>query len=253
MSCALKATGKLPETSKYMKRAGEFMKRFTKILILTFCLICTINAQTETLTNAAVVDMSKIGLAKEVILKKITDSKNDFDVSVSALIELKKAGVADEVIALMLEKAAAKSEKAIAKSEKTNDPTPAYSESVQTVEVKQSAPSVVTPKDALLNAKTVALVKSSLNPSRQGLEKALFKRQEWQKYNLTLVRYKEEADIYIEIGRIPLSWITHRYVFRIYDRRTGTIITAGETTSWGSLAENLAREITQKMETVGAK
>lgn len=225
------------------------MKHFTKILFLSLCLIFSINAQTEILTNATVVEMSKIGLEKEIILKKINDTPNNFDVSANALIELKKAGVADEVIASMLEKAVKKTEE-----KSSEDNLQGFSESVSTNEVQQFAPTaVVTAKEALLNAKTVAVEKSSLNPSRQALEKALFKRKDWQKYNLTLTRYKKDADIYIEIGRIPFSWISHRYVFRIYDRRTGTIITAGETTSWGSLAENLAREITQKMDSVSTK
>jgi hypothetical protein len=223
------------------------MKRITKIWFLTLSLFFSVNAQsTDVLTNATVIEMSKIGLAKEIILKKINGSKNSFDVSADALIELKKAGVADEVIGLILEKAESK-------TVESNETPQGFSESLPSLEIKQFTPSVVTAKEALVNAKTVALVKSSLNPSRQSLEKALFKRKEWQKYNLTLLRYKQEADIYIEIGRIPFSWITHRYVFRIYDRRSGTIITAGETTSWGSLAENLAREITQKMDTVSGK
>ncbi len=224
-------------------------KKYSKLLFILWFLFCSFavtNAQTEILTNATVIEMSKIGLGKEIILKKINDSKNSFDVSANALIELKKANVADEIISLMLEKAEVKNEKSV-------ETPQSFSESLPSIEAKQFTPSVVTAKDALLNAKTVALVKSSINPSRQGLEKALFKRKEWKKYNLTLVRYKEEADIYVEIGRVPLSWITHRYVFRIYDRRTGTIITAGETTSWGSLAENLAREITQKMDSVSGK
>ena len=222
------------------------MKSLTKTLLLIACFIFSINAQTEILSNTMIIEMSKIGLAKEIILKKITDSKNSFDVSTNALIELKKANVADEVIALMLEKAEVK-------TVESNETPKAFSENLPVIEARQLTPPAVTAKDALLNAKTVALVKSSLNPSRQGLEKALLKRKEWQKYNLTLIRYKEEADIYVEIGRIPLSWITHRYVFRIYDRRSGTVITAGETTSWGSLAENLAREITQKMDSVSGK
>jgi hypothetical protein len=225
------------------------MKHLAKILFLTACLAFSINAQTEILTNATVIEMSKIGLDKEIILKKINDTKNSFDVSANALIELKKASVADEVIALMLEKSEAQPE-----LKKSNETSPeVYSETLPSLEVKQFAPVAVNAKDALLNAKTVAIQKSSLNPSRQALEKELFKRKEWQKYNLTLVRYKQDADIYIEIGRVPLSWITHRYVFRLYDRRTGTIITAGETTSWGSLAENMAREITQKMNLVSGK
>ncbi|HEY8559867.1 MAG TPA: hypothetical protein VIL74_05660 [Pyrinomonadaceae bacterium] len=224
------------------------MKTFAKILFLIIALTFSASAQkTETLTNAVVVEMTKIGLDKEIILKKINDSRAAFDVSASALIELKKEGVADEVIALMLEK-----NQAAPEIESSNrEPAPAnYSETISTLEVKQFAPLTFDPKEALRNAKTVAIEKSSLNPSRQGLEKALFKRKDWQKYKLTLIRYKQDADLYIEIGRVPFSWLTHRYVFRLYDRRSGTIITAGETTSWGSLAENLAREITQKMNLV---
>ncbi|HVE59713.1 MAG TPA: hypothetical protein VNB22_23075 [Pyrinomonadaceae bacterium] len=219
-------------------------KHLTKFLLLIF-LAVSIGAQTEILTNATVLEMSKIGLDKQIILKKINETQNNFDTSANALIELKKAGVADDVIALILEK----SETKIEPSNKLEG----FSETLPNNEAKQFLPTVVNAKDALLNAKTVAIEKSSLNPSRQELEKALFKRKEWQKYNLTLTRYKKDADIYIEIGFVPLSWITHRYVFRIYDRRSGTIITAGETTSWGSLAEHLAREITQKMDTVSGK
>ena len=224
------------------------MKFLTKILLFIL-LAVSISAQTEILTNPTIIEMSKIGLDKAIILKKVNDSPNKFDVSANALIELKKASVADEVIALMLEKSGTTK----FELDKPNDASQSFSENLPTTEVKQFSPAVVSAKDALLNAKTVAITKSSLNPSRQGLEKALFKRKEWQKYNLTLVRYKEEADIYIEIGRIPFSWVTHRYVFRIYDRRSGTIITAGETTSWGSLAENMAREITQKMDSFSGK
>lgn len=225
----------------------------TKIWLFLICLACLVNAQTETLTNLQIVEMSKVGLDKQIILKKISDSQNNFDVSANALIELKKANVPDEIIALMLEKSATKREPGISNVSNQNSQISTFSENLPTNEAKQYSPTVISAKDALLNAKTVALEKSSLNPSRQGLEKALFKRKEWQKYNLTLVRYKQDADIYIEIGRIPFSWITHRYVFRIYDRQSGTIITAGETTSWGSLAENLAREITQKMDSVSGK
>lgn len=221
------------------------MKYLIKTLFLTTCLAFSIGAQTEILTNATIIEMSKVGLEKEIILKKINDSPNNFDVSANALIELKKANVAAEVIALMMDKSEPKTV-----PNKLNDNPQSYSESAPTNEAQQFSAAVVTPKEALLRAKTVAILKSSLQPSRQALEKALFKRKEWQKYNLTLVRYKQDSDIYIEIGYVPFSWISHRYVFRIFDRRTGTIITAGETTSWGSLADHLAREITQKIDAV---
>ena len=214
-----------------------------KQILFTIILISAgfaVFAQTETLTNALIIEMSKIGLDTQIILKKINDTPNNFDVSAESLIALKKAGIDNEIIALMLEKSAAKKE--IISENQTN-----YSETQQ---ITQTIP---TPKEALFNARTVAIEKSSLQPSCQSLEKSLFKSKEWQKYNLTLVRYKQDADIYIEIGYVPFSWLSHRYVFRIYDRKSGTIITAGETTSWGSLAANLAREITQKMNSVAGK
>ncbi len=227
------------------------MKRIIILILSLFCFVVIAYAQTETLTNSQIVEMSKIGLAKEIILKKINASQSNFDVSTNALIELKKGGVADEVILLMLEKGETKRE--ISLSNNSNQNSQVFSETQPTGETQQFAPTVTSAKDALLNAKTVAIEKSSVNPSRQSLEKELFKRPQWLKYNLTLVRYKQDADIYIEIGFVPLSIITHRYVFRIYDRRSGTIITAGETTSWGSLSKHLAREITQKMDLVSGK
>ena len=109
---------------------------------------------------------------------------------------------------------------------------------------------VLSPKEALKNAKTIAITKSSLFPPRQELEKALLKRKDWKKYNFNIVRLKDDADLYIEIGRIPLTLISWRYVFRIYDRRSGTVLTAGETTAWGNLADNLAKKIMHKLNSV---
>lgn len=220
-----------------MKRI--ILSAFFVVLGLTFSTF----AQTEILTNALIIEMAKSGLDKQIILKKINDTPNNFDVSAESLIALKKAGIDNEIIALMVEKSATKI-----------DPNQAnYSETQPSSEIQQIIKTIPTPQEALFNAKTVAIEKSSLQPSRQSLEKSLFKSKEWQKFNLTLVRYKQDADIYIEIGYVSFSWITHRYVFRIYDRQSGIIITAGETTSWGSLSANLAREITQKMNSVAGK
>jgi hypothetical protein len=205
-------------------------------------------AQSEVLTNREVIEMSQAGLGEQIIIKKIQDTRTNFDVSANALIELKKAGVHDDVIALILEKGKAGIE--IVKPQSPAPTVPVALEENQTRNETQKTSFIPSPREALLSARTIAIEKSSLNPSRQALEKALFKRREWSKYNLTIVRYKETADLYIEIGRIPFTWITHRYVFRIYDRRNGAVLTAGETTSYGSLAENLAREITQKLDSI---
>ncbi len=214
------------------------MKRILFSGFILICLLSSIFAQSENLTNSQVIEMVKAGLSKEIILLKIRQSTSAFDVSTNSLIKLKEAHIADEIIALMLEKA---------KTEIPTQPSQKFPENQPTNEIKQLSQTISNAKQSLLSAKTIAIEKSSLHPSRQALEKALFKRKEWKDYNLTVVRYKDQADLYIEIGRIPLTWITHRYVFRIYDRRNGVVITAGETTSWGSLAENMAREIVQKL------
>jgi hypothetical protein len=222
--------------------------RYFFLLISAQILSAAIFAQTEILTNNQIVLMTQAGLGKELIIKKIKESAGKYDVSAQNLIELKKAGVDDSVIETMMEKAQTPAVKSDVQYSDSQPPVFGnYSSAPPNAALERI---VLSPREALQRAKTVAITKSSLNPSRQALEKALLKRKGWQKYNLNIVRLKEDADLYIEIGRIPFSWLTHRYVFRIYDRQSGTVITAGETTSWGNLSENLAREITQKLDSV---
>ena len=199
-----------------------------------------VSAQTEKLSNADVVQLAQSGLGKELIINKIKNSDCSFDVSVNGLVELKKAGVDDVIVAVMMEKA------------RENKPSAlAAVKTVQTATLERPVGnSALTARQALLSAKTMALTKSSLHPSRQALEKELLKRPEWKNYNLTITEYKDTADLFVDIGFVHGSIVTHRYVYRIYDRRTGIVITAGETTSWGSLAENLARSIAKSLEKV---
>jgi hypothetical protein len=220
------------------------MKRALSILFLQIILAVAVSAQTETLNNQTIILMTQAGLGKDLIVRKINSANGRYEVSAQDLIALKKAGVDDDVIKLMLEKSEIAAQKT-ADQEKSctfSDNTRTFFDSSERI--------VLSPQEALKNAKTVAIKKSSLYPSRQSLEKALFKRKDWQKFNFNIVRLKEDADLYIEIGRIPLTLLSRRYVFRIYDRRSGTVLTAGETTSWGDLASNLAREITQKLNAV---
>lgn len=219
------------------------MKHIFSILLLSYCFTFNAFPQSETLTNNEIILMTRAGLSKELVIRKINDSIGKYDTSAQALIELKKSGVADDVITLMMEKISntdtnnEKQEKQIGFS----DNVPINNTSISHI--------IIEPKEALLSAKTIAIEKSSLHPSRQALEKELLKRKEWKDLNLNIVRYKEGADLHIEIGRVPLSWISHRYVWRVFDTKSGTVIAAGETTSWGSLAKNLAREISKKLTT----
>lgn len=226
------------------------MKSFSlyKILFLLIALGINISAQqsssnaVEILTNNDVVSMAQANLAESLIVEKIKESKAAFDVSVAGLVNLKKSGVSDEIIRAMMEKSRALREKSAAGTTQNSIAGQTVIESVPTV-VNNSA-------DVLRSAKTIAIEKSTLNPSRQALEKELLKRKDWQKLNLNIVRYKEGADLRVEIGFVPLSILTHRYVYRVYDNRSGTVIAAGETTSWGSLAKNLAREISKNISKV---
>ena len=204
-------------------------RSFILFSVLVFAGVAS--AQVETLTNIQIIEMAKAGIADDVILKKIKNSYSNFDQSTKALIELKNAGVSNAVMSVIVEKV---------------NSTPIKSENTSQNE-PQLKSAVSLQKIALSDAKTISFEKSSINPSRQALEKELLKRADWKKLNLAIERYQEKADMYVEIGFVPMSLISHRYVYRIYDRRSGTVIAAGETTSWGSLAKNLARNITKSL------
>jgi YD repeat-containing protein len=213
------------------------MKTYVSLLLALVLFGSFTLAQTDTLTNPTIIEMAKAALSDEIILAAIGGSNTDFDVSPKALLELKYAGVSNTVILQMIEK----------HDEKAAE-TKAFSESGDTSEPPASK--AFTPKQLLSKARTIALEKSSAQPSRQALEKELLRRSDWKALNLSIHRYKDSADLYVEIGYVSMSWITHRYVYRIYDRRTGTVLAAGETTSWGSLAENLAKHIAKSLATV---
>lgn len=211
---------------------NNMQKIYSIFIILIFTALTF--GQREVLSNVQVVEMTRAGLASSVIIKKVRDSEGRFDTSVTSLVELKKAGVGDDVINVLLES-------------KPAPPSETGSISNPQVTPTRAAPLFSAPKEALVSAKTIAFTKSSTHPSIQALEKELMKRSEWPTLNLAIGRQWDKADLYVDIGFVRGSVITHRYVFSVYDRRSGTVIAAGETTSWGSLAENLARNIAKSL------
>ncbi|NOT47694.1 MAG: hypothetical protein HOP17_08080 [Acidobacteria bacterium] len=218
------------------------MKHLIAVALLIPSLCVGIFCQTEILTNQSVVEMARVGLSPDIIRRTIGRSQVKFDTSSAALVELKKSNVPDDIIAAMIDR------------QENGQPVTApasggFSDSDALKPPITSRP-VVSKKEMITSAKTIALEKSSVQPSRQALEKELLKRSDFRETNLTITRYKDDADLYVEIGYVSLSWVTHRYVYRIFDRRTGTILAAGETTSWGSLAENLARHIGKSLKSV---
>jgi hypothetical protein len=222
------------------------IKKTLLILFLFAVSSSLVHGQTETLTNVEVIEMSRSGLSSEIILKKLKSSTSRFDLSAKSLIEMKTAGVSDELIGFMLEFGNAQPVKEPAEIAKAPEPIKTFRPLSGAEPQRETVASPSRPR-------SISFEKSSLHPSRQALEKELLKRKDFQNLNLTILRYKEQADLYAEIGFVSGSVLTHRYVYRIYDRRTGAVIVAGETTSWGSLAENLARHIAKRLNTALSK
>ena len=210
------------------------IRRLTLFLFLLFSV--TAFGQTETLDNNAVVALSKAGLSVDLILKKISTSRPAFVVTSDALVELKKAGVDDAVIALMMDR-----------TSNTVTPMPVVNSFAPMATSAGFSDSNPTAETKRLSAKTIAFGKKSIQPSRQALENELLKRPDFRDLQLTILAYKEKADLYVDIDFVHGSILTHRYVYQIFDRRSGVVVAAGETTSWGSLAENLARHITKRL------
>ena len=207
----------------------------------------------ETIRNDDVKKMVMSNLPTSVVLMKIRSSRNRFDLSTNGLIDLKQSGVPGEVIKTMMESDGVEPDCEVTPIRPdTSATTPKMpdllTQSILEKVQKERPKENVDQKLTIERAKTIAFYKSSLHPSRQSLEKALLNRSNWKKLGLSIVRLRSEADLYVEIGYVSLSWLTHRYSYRVYDRRSGVVITAGETTSWGSLSKNLARSITNKIE-----
>jgi S1-C subfamily serine protease len=86
---------------------GKTMRFLGSLLIYAALLSClflssSVIGQDETLTNTEIVSLTKAGIDKTVIISKIHSSATKFDLTTDALIQLKQAGVADEVVAAMI-------------------------------------------------------------------------------------------------------------------------------------------------------
>ena len=78
------------------------MKRVTLAVALA-AVTFSVPVAAETLNNANVIELVKIGLGDEAVVAKIKASAAQFDTSTSALIALKQAGASSSVIAAMIE------------------------------------------------------------------------------------------------------------------------------------------------------
>ena len=76
--------------------------KLTTILLMTLICLSGASQQTETLTNEKVIKLYAAGFSKEVLKSKISNSDMMFDVSIDGMLKLKKAGIPDEIINMMI-------------------------------------------------------------------------------------------------------------------------------------------------------
>lgn len=187
-------------------------------------------AQGEVLTNLKIIEMARVGLGSEIILKKIKNSPGAYDVSVNGLSELKKAGVSDEIITVIMEIDDAKAVSNIAEKPVSTEPK--------------------TAAQLLREAKNIAFVKGSAYPSLKEVESSLMSRERserWRRFNLNIVQDQTNADLICEIGH---DFLTH-YNFRVTDVKTGrTIAASGVTSLGGALAGNVANKLIKRLNEV---
>jgi hypothetical protein len=77
------------------------------LMIVFFEIACSsaVMAQsTDTVTNRVIIQLQKAGLGKAIITAKINSSPCNFDLSTGGLVVLKKNGVPDDVVAVMITK-----------------------------------------------------------------------------------------------------------------------------------------------------
>lgn len=210
-----------------------------------------ISAQTEVLTNADVVAMSRAGLQSEVIIEKINSSESDFDTTAKSLIALKTEKVDDKIIAAVIEKARSDEKLKTRRVENVKTGNTELSEAApaptRNVEYKTAA-------QILRDAKTIAFKKDSAYPKIKELESSLLKQArlaKWNRFNLTITEYEADADLLVEIGH---DFGTH-YNFRVLDVKTGRVIAAsGVTSLGGALAGNVADKLIKRLnEIISAK
>lgn len=90
-------------------RAHKFIHQAVLAALILSIGAITASAQDEVMTNAEVISLTRAGLSSPLIVGKIRTSTSDFDLSTDSLIELKSAGVTDDVVAAMLEAKSGKS------------------------------------------------------------------------------------------------------------------------------------------------
>lgn len=211
------------------------MKLFLLMLVL---LAAPAFSQSEILTNEKIKEMAAAGLSPELVLAKVNSTAGDYSVTADSLIDLKKAGVSDDVAAAMIE--------VFSRSAKQNQSPVAEKAALPLATRERTADAA----QLLREARTIYFSKDSLYPSLSDLESSLLKRPKWDNFNLAITRSRKDADLVVEINH---EFMTH-YAFRVVDNRSGKVITAsGVTSLGGALSGNIADKLIKRLNEVIAR
>lgn len=97
----------------------------TWAMAIAVCLACIVGAaRADVLTNDSILEMHAIGLGPEVVVQAIESSRGDYDTSLDALRRLNAAGLADEVIAAMMQVTSSADHRELVMSDDPRDPHP---------------------------------------------------------------------------------------------------------------------------------
>ncbi|MES1223215.1 MAG: hypothetical protein ABUT20_47415, partial [Bacteroidota bacterium] len=80
------------------------MKHFITFLCFLLTVVCGVGQTSEVLNNKSIVELTKAGMSKKIILSKIENSACKFTTDTQALINLKKSGVEEDIIDAMVTK-----------------------------------------------------------------------------------------------------------------------------------------------------
>lgn len=86
-----------------MKNVSHLALPILLLVAIYFSQTCFAQTTRETLTNAKIIEMVRLGLGEALIVKKINQSRCECDTSTAGLAKLKAAKVPDEVISAMMD------------------------------------------------------------------------------------------------------------------------------------------------------
>lgn len=130
--------------------------------------------------------------------------------------------------------------------------------SAASLQAQTSSPVVpVTPvgRMTLATARIIHIVSHTDFVKQAELEKALLQRKEFEPWGLVLTRDQNNADVILEVKRVPFQ---SHFPYSVIDRRTKVVLAAGEVNSLGGTAHGkIASQLLEKMkaarERAGAK